>query len=64
MKLLTVKEVAGRLRVGQNVAYDLCKQPNFPAMRVGKLIRVPEEAFNEWVHAQAAGVGDKIRASV
>lgn len=56
MELLTVKEVADRLRVGKNVAYKLCKQPDFPAMRVGRLIRVPEGALNEWVQAQATGV--------
>lgn len=54
-RLLTVAEVAERLRIGQDSAYRLCRQDHFPAMRVGGLIRIPEDALDRWIEREAFG---------
>lgn len=53
--LLTVPELAARLRIGLRTAYNLCHEPDFPAMRVGGQIRVSEIALARWLDEQAAG---------
>lgn len=50
--LLTVRELAERLRIASQTAYRLCKTPGFPASRVGGQIRVPVDALEEWLRAQ------------
>lgn len=57
MHFLTVGEVAALLRIGRSKAYELCRQPGFPAVRVGRVIRIPREAFLAWL-AQHGGFHD------
>ena len=54
MGLLTVEEVAERLRVGKNVAYETVNKPGFPKIKVGRQIRVPEKLLEEWIVKQAS----------
>jgi excisionase family DNA binding protein len=55
LDLLTVRELAARLRIGSQTAYRLCKTAGFPASRVGGQIRIPVEALEEWLRAQRDG---------
>lgn len=48
-EMLTVGEVARRLRVGRSTAYWLCRRPDFPAARIGGVIRIPPDALDLWV---------------
>lgn len=50
--LLTVAEIKDIMRIGLRQAYDLCKQPDFPAIRIGASIRIPKKALLEWMETQ------------
>ena len=47
--LLTVDEVAQRLRIGRSTAYRLCHQGRLPTLLIGKAVRVPSDARDEWL---------------
>jgi len=46
--VLTMEDVARYLRVGRTAAYELAHRPDFPAIRIGRLVRVNREAFLRW----------------
>ena len=50
--ILTVPEVADFLRVGEAVVYDAIRQ-GLPHFRMGRLIRIPRDAFLAWQNAEA-----------
>lgn len=50
---LTVAETAQALRVGRNTVYELIRQGELPALRIGRAIRVPERGLREWLEAQS-----------
>ncbi len=52
--MLTVKEVAERLRIGCGTVYNLCRDPGFPALRIGGQIRIPVEALEAWIKERGA----------
>ena len=49
---LTVPQVAERLQIGRDSAYRLCLRPDFPAIRIGGLIRIPVLGFERWLAEQ------------
>lgn len=50
--VLRVKELAAYLGIGLNSAYELVRQPGFPAIRIGKRkIIVPIEALENWMNS-------------
>jgi excisionase family DNA binding protein len=49
---LTVKDIAERLKIGRNTAYELMNQRDFPSFRIGKCIRITEVAFEEFLKNQ------------
>ena len=46
---MSVQELAANLGISLPKAYELVKQPDFPAIRVGGRILVPVEAFGRWL---------------
>jgi len=50
--LLTVAETAELLRIGKNTAYELVHRQDFPAVRIGRVIRVPKDALLKWIEKQ------------
>ncbi len=52
LRALTVAEVAERLQIGRDSAYKLVQRSDFPAVRIGHLIRVPVPAFEKWLEQQ------------
>lgn len=50
---LAVPEVAKKLRIGRERAYQLVKEGEIPAKRLGgpRRIRVSESALHEWVNS-------------
>lgn len=46
--ILTVKELAGKLRVHPSTIYRLLKEKRIPAFRVGSDWRISQEAIDEW----------------
>jgi excisionase family DNA binding protein len=49
--LLTVKDVAGILKISLPLAYQLFKRKDFPALRIGQRqqIKVSRAAFDDWI---------------
>ncbi|WP_196595140.1 helix-turn-helix domain-containing protein [Pectinatus frisingensis] len=48
---LTVPEMAERLSIGKNKAYELVRR--VPHVKIGKQIRIPVVQFNEWLINEA-----------
>ena len=55
MMLLTVSETAGLLRISRNLAYELVTRGEIPAIRLGRVIRVPRAALDQWLEASLRG---------
>lgn len=53
-RLLTVDEMMDLLRVGRTTAYELCRRVDFPTIRIGRMIRIPESALLRWIEKQIA----------
>ncbi|MBS3948402.1 MAG: helix-turn-helix domain-containing protein [Dethiobacter sp.] len=45
----SVPEVASLLDINLPRAYELARQPGFPAICVGKRVIVPKAAFEQWL---------------
>lgn len=53
--LLTVEEVAERLRIGRTKAYELVKDGEIESVRIGRLRRVPKAAVDEYAAELLSG---------
>ncbi len=49
MALLTIPEVAARLRVSRARAYQLAREGLIPIVRLGRQLRVEEGALRAWL---------------
>jgi len=61
--VLTIREVADLLRIGDKKAYELAREGELPAFRVGGQWRFQRSAIEEWMKAQtqvAVAVGAKV----
>lgn len=55
--ILTAKEAAKLLRVGASIIYQIAsEEPDFPAVRIGKHIRIPKPALKSWFERKAAEI--------
>lgn len=45
---MDIKEI---LDISKNNAYALCNSEGFPAIRIGKLIRINKDKFIEWFNS-------------
>ena len=50
--ILTVAQVQRFLGISRAKAYELVHMAGFPAVRLGRVIRVPREALMRWVETQ------------
>jgi len=50
--MLTVEQVRQVLGISRPIAYQLANRNDFPAIRIGRAIRIPKEAFISWVESQ------------
>lgn len=48
---LTTKDVQKILNIGRNSAIKLVNLPDFPKVRVGRLIRIPEDDFYKYMES-------------
>ncbi|MCG0278495.1 MAG: helix-turn-helix domain-containing protein [Thermanaeromonas sp.] len=53
--MLTIPEVAKMLKIGKVKAYELARQGVIPSIRLGRAVRVPRQAFLNWLQ-QKVGV--------
>ena len=51
--VLTMRHVQDVLSCAKEVAYRLSHTEGFPALRIGKSIRVPRDGFLRWLEEQA-----------
>ncbi|MBS3938488.1 MAG: helix-turn-helix domain-containing protein [Peptococcaceae bacterium] len=54
--VLTVEEAAQVIGVGCRAIYDLArtKRQGFPVVRLGKSIRIPRDAFRQWLNSRVS----------
>ncbi len=55
--LLTVPETARLLRISRNLAYELVARGELPAVRLGRVIRIPRSELDDWLEKSAARPG-------
>ena len=48
-----IPEIAVLLDINLIKAYELSKRKDFPAVRIGRRILVPKQAFYKWLNDQA-----------
>ncbi len=53
--VLTMRDVQDYLGISRPKTYELAHTHGFPAVRFGRVIRVPREAFFRWLDEQAGG---------
>ena len=53
---LNAETVAKALGVSPSSGYELMREPDFPALRIGNRIVIPKEAFIRWVEDHTGGV--------
>lgn len=58
-ELLTVKEIAERLKISKYTVYDMIKRREFPSIRCGRSIRVPDSDFRDYLERCKEKKNDK-----
>lgn len=48
-RILTVKDVKEKLGCGKNKAYDIVNQRDFPKIKIGRQMFIPEDEFEKWL---------------
>ena len=49
LELLTVQEVADRLRIGRSTVYLLCKRRVLPTITINRSVRIPAAGLRRWL---------------
>ena len=49
----SVEEMSVELGIGRELAYQMVKEPGFPAIHVGKRILIPKQALETWMMSEA-----------
>lgn len=47
--VLKPRDIAKIMKIGITSAYEICRNPNFPAIRIGNRIVVSRDKFFEWL---------------
>lgn len=58
------KELAAFLGIGVSKAYELSRSKGFPAMRIGKNIRISRDGLQRWVEVQTEPQEPAVRGRV
>lgn len=53
---LTVEEMAKYLGIGRSKAYEIAKERVVPILRMGRAIRIPKKALDDWIHHESMAV--------
>lgn len=53
---MNVEELQQALGIGKSRAYDLVNREDFPAIRLGRKILIPRDAFLRWLDRQTEQV--------
>lgn len=55
---LNMFELAAVLGIGRSKAFELTRQPGFPAVRIGRRILIPVDALDKWLAEQVKSNDD------
>jgi excisionase family DNA binding protein len=47
---ISVKQMAERLNIGLDTAYVYSHMDGFPAVKIGRIIRIPVDALEKWLN--------------
>ena len=50
--VLTVRDLRAALGISRAKAYELVNSRGFPAIRLGRAVRIPKEALVDWIQKQ------------
>lgn len=53
--ILTIPQIQEILGISRVMAYELAHRAGFPAIRLGRCLRVPRAALEAWLSKQAGG---------
>jgi len=53
--ILTVDQLSSIMGISLVGAYELTRQKNFPAIRVGRRITIPKSSLIKWLEGKASG---------
>lgn len=48
----TVAEIAQILNIGKNSAYKLVSENKFKSVRIGKIVRISRQSFDDWLEKE------------
>lgn len=51
--VLSVEQAAKVVGVGSRAIYDMARITGFPVVRFGRIIRIPRDAFRQWLNNRA-----------
>ena len=54
-KLLTVEEVAPLVNMSRQGLYAAIRAKQFPALHIGRRIRIPQSSVQQWIQEQVQG---------
>jgi excisionase family DNA binding protein len=57
--ILTMEDIRQALGLSRQKTYQLPHMKGFPAIKFGRAIRIPRDAFLKWLESQAGVGGDK-----
>lgn len=50
--LMTVREAAAYLHISRDLCYEAIRRGELPAVRIGRVIRVPRFGLEQWIASQ------------
>ncbi|MCI8681010.1 MAG: helix-turn-helix domain-containing protein [Oscillospiraceae bacterium] len=53
--LLTVPQAAELMQLGRDTVYQLTHRPDFPALRLGRTVRINREGLQDWLNKNNGG---------
>ena len=54
--LLTVEQTAKLLQLGRDTVYNLTHIPSFPAIRIGRNVRINRDQLQSWLNENKGGI--------
>ncbi len=49
VEYISVKQMAGKLNVSLDTAYEYTHMKGFPACKIGRTVRIPVDRLEEWL---------------
>lgn len=46
---LTPQDIMKHLQLGRDKAYEICRLPGFPAIKIGQSYRIDPEEYKKWL---------------